>query len=207
MARTGRPRTFDRDEAVRKAMLLFWEHGYESTSLTQLKAEMGDLSAASFYAAFTSKEALFKEVVEQYVGSYGQATAPLRDETLDGRTAIELALRGSARMQTDRKHPLGCLLVQSANTCSPENIHIQRLLARERGRTRTAMQKCVERAIRAGDLPQSTDVTALASVFDTFLFGVTPQARDGVSLATLEKAIGIVMRSWDDAAAGIARLH
>lgn len=61
MPRTGRPRAFNRDEAVAAAMLLFWEYGYESTSLAQLRAGMGNISAASFYAAFESKEALFRE--------------------------------------------------------------------------------------------------------------------------------------------------
>ncbi|MFC3654132.1 TetR/AcrR family transcriptional regulator [Xanthomonas hyacinthi] len=77
MAQMGRPRNFDRSEAVERAMLLFWEHGYESTSLTRLREGIGGISAASFYAAFDSKEALFKEVVDRYVASYGQVTRPL----------------------------------------------------------------------------------------------------------------------------------
>ena len=71
MARTGRPRAFDRDDAVDQAMQLFWQHGYDSTSLSLLKAALGGgISAPSFYAAFGSKEALFDECVQRYLTTF-----------------------------------------------------------------------------------------------------------------------------------------
>ena len=109
MAQMGRPRTFDRDAAITQAMHLFWEHGYDSTSLSQLKANIGSgISAPSFYAAFGSKEALFKEVMERYLNTHGQVTASLFDLQLPAREAIERTLRGSARMQCEDGHPRGC---------------------------------------------------------------------------------------------------
>ncbi|PPU97850.1 TetR/AcrR family transcriptional regulator [Xanthomonas hyacinthi] len=198
MAQMGRPRNFDRSEAVERAMLLFWEHGYESTSLTRLREGIGGISAASFYAAFDSKEALFKEVVDRYVASYGQVTRPLWNDAMPPRKALEQALRNSARMQTDRKHPQGCLLVVAANTCSPENSHIQALLAKERARTRNGMRYCLARARQCGDLSPAKDVGTLTAVYDTFLFGITTQARDRTPLAALERAVAEVMTLWDD---------
>ena len=201
LARTGRPRGFDRNEAVRQAMRLFWEQGFEATSLAQLKAAMGGISAASFYAAFKSKEALFREVLDRYLETHGRVTAPLKDPTLPPREAIERALRQSARMQTDRAHPPGCLLVLSTSTCSPENRHLQALLAEERERNRAGLRACVERAIAAGELPDDTDAAALAAVFGTFLVGFSTQARDRVPLASLDAAITQIMRVWDKLAA------
>ncbi|OUI80272.1 TetR family transcriptional regulator, partial [Gluconobacter sp. DsW_056] len=134
MARTGRPREFDRDKALNAAMTLFWAQGYEPTSLTQLKSCMGNISPASFYAAFGSKEALFREVVQHYLATYGQVMSPLWDENLIPRDAIERTLRGSARMQATRTHPCGCLVVSGASNCSPENEAVQALLAAERQR-------------------------------------------------------------------------
>ena len=197
MARTGRPRGFDKGEAIERAMMLFWEQGYESTSLAQLKAAMGGISAASFYAAFGSKEALFKEVLEHYLATHGQVTASLKDPSLPPRAAIERALRQSARMQSDGVHPPGCLLVLSTTTCSPENRHLQRLLAGERERNRVGIQACVSRAIAAGELPPTTDADGLAAVLDTFLVGLSTQARDAVPLAALDAAISQLMRTWD----------
>ncbi len=198
MPRTGRPRSFDKDEAVTRAMQLFWERGYESTSLADLKAAMGDISAASFYAAFGSKEALFRAVLAHYLETHGQVVAPLYDPACDPRDAIEQTLRASARMQTDPAHPFGCFLVLSTATCSAESRHIQASLAEERERNRAALLACVSRAVAAGQLPRATDPAALATLFDTFLVGLSIQARDGVPLATLEASISQVMRVWDN---------
>jgi len=200
MARTGRPRSFDKGEATQQAMSLFWEHGYEATSLTQLKAAMGGISAASFYAAFVSKEALFREVLGRYLATHGRVTAPLHDPALPPREAIEQALRGSARMQTDQTHPLGCLIVLATSICSPENGHLQALLEQERQRNRAGLLACVERAVAVGDLPHGTNVSALAAMFDTFLTGLTTQARDRVPLGVLDAAISELIRVWDSLA-------
>ena len=88
-AKLGRPRGFNRDEAVHQALHLFWAQGYEATSLAQLKAVMGNISTASFYAAFGSKEALFREALGCYLASHGQVLAPLIDSNLHPRRAIE----------------------------------------------------------------------------------------------------------------------
>ena len=201
MPRTGRPRGFDVDEAVQQAMRLFWQHGYEATSLAQLKAAMGDISPASFYAAFDSKEALFRRVFDVYLETHGQVLAPLFDAELSPRLAIEQALRGSARMQTDAGHPLGCLLVLSTTTCAPANRHLQDRLLAERQRNRAGLRACIERAIDSGELRSGTDAAGLAAVFDTFLVGLSMQARDGVPLSALDAGITALLAVWDAHAA------
>ncbi|MCX2562310.1 TetR/AcrR family transcriptional regulator [Acetobacter farinalis] len=197
MARTGRPREFDRDKALDAAMALFWAQGYEPTSLSQLKACMGNISPASFYAAFGSKEALFREIVQRYLETYGQVMAPLWDETLSPREAIEQTLRGSARMQTGHAHPTGCLIVLGASNCSPENHSVQYLLAAERARTRSGISACVNRAIAQGALADTPLTETLPAVFTAFLHGMACEARDGGSAEKLEAAIESLMRLWD----------
>ena len=197
MPRTGRPRAFETEAAVDQALLLFWEHGYEATSLTQLKSAMGDISTASFYAAFGSKEALFRKVVARYLDTHGKVTAPLKDPAWRARAAIEHALRASARMQTGGAHPPGCLVVLSASACSAESRQIQALLAAERRRNRAGLLACVARAVAAGELRDGTDTTALATLFETFLLGLSTQARDGVPLAALEASITQLISIWD----------
>lgn len=201
MARTGRPRAFNRDEAVNSAMLLFWEHGFESTSLAQLRAAMGDISAASFYAAFESKEALFREVVDLYISTYGQVSESFRDQSMSAKASIEQGLRRSARMQTESSHPLGCLLVSSAVTCSPEQKHMQDMLSKERAKVRGWQKDCIVRAVADGELPDSTDISMLVTLFDTFLQGISTQARDGISLEQIDAAITQLMSVWDNLSA------
>ena len=197
MARTGRPREFDRDRAIEAATALFWAQGYEPTSLTQLKASMGNISPASFYAAFGSKEALFREVVQHYLATYGQVMAPLWDESLSPREAIERTLRGSARMQSARAHPAGCLVVSGASNCSPENEPVQALLAAERQRTRAGIRACVERAIAIGELKASAATDILPDILTTFFHGMTCEARDGMTSKKLDAAITSLLTLWD----------
>ncbi|MFE6795767.1 TetR/AcrR family transcriptional regulator [Paenibacillus chitinolyticus] len=197
MPRTGRPRAFNRDEAVASAMFLFWEHGFESTSLTQLREAMGGISAASFYAAFESKEALFYEAMKVYKSTYGQVSDSYWDKSLTPKAAIEQGLRRSARMQTDRSHPLGCLLVLSAVNCSPELNHIQEMVAKERQKVRGWLKDCLLRAAENEELPPTADISVLVALFDTFLQGISTQARDGVPYESIDAAITQLMRIWD----------
>lgn len=198
MAQMGRPRGFDREEAIHQAMHLFWEHGYEATSLTQLKAGIGGgITAPSFYAAFGSKEGLFKEVVAHYLATHGQVESSLWDERLPPREAVELSLRRSAKMQSERGHPKGCLMVVSAAGCSDEQDPIQKILAHARKRTRDGIASCVERAIASGELPAETDARALSMVFGGFLVGLTTLARDGVTSVALNNAVTEIMHVWD----------
>lgn len=207
MARTGRPRGFDKEQATEQAMHLFWEQGYEATSLSQLKAAMGGLSPSSFFAAFGSKEELFRTVLDRYLATHGQVVAPLRDPALPPREAVERALRGSARMQTGAAHPPGCLVVVSATTCAPENRHLRERLAQERAGNRAALRACVDRAVAAGELRPDTDAAGLAAALDAVLVGLSTQARDGVPLPVLEAGITAAMGAWDAWTAGAARTN
>ena len=204
MGAIGRPRTFDRDMAVEQAMHLFWQHGYESTSLSQLKAGIGaGISAPSFYAAFGSKEALFQECAQRYLSTYAQVTKVLWDTTLAPRAAIETALRNSARMQCERGHPKGCMVglgVMSAP--SKEHAAVTEPLTRSRARTRSGIARCVKRGVDGGELRADTDVNALATVFDSFLLGLSTLARDGVRQDVMDLAITQLMAAWDANAVG-----
>ncbi|MBK5548087.1 TetR/AcrR family transcriptional regulator [Pseudomonas sp. TH04] len=207
MAQMGRPRNFDRDHAVEQALHLFWEHGYDATSLAQLKAGLGGgISAPSFYAAFGSKEALFDECVQRYLATYAQVTECLWDDTLPPREAIETALRQSTRMQCEDGHPKGCMVALGVMSApSPENARVAEALTQSRARTRAGIVACVERAIRAGQLPDTLDAPVMATVFDSFLQGVSILARDDVAHATLDAAITQLMQTWEIASARVGR--
>ncbi len=197
MPRTGRPRGFDREQALDAGMRLFWKHGYEATSIDRVKQAMGGLSSASFYAAFGSKEALFREAVARYNATYGQVIAPLSDLALSSRDALERTLRGSAGMQTDSSHPPGCLVALSAAAWSPESAGLEESLASERRCNRAAVRARVEGAVAAGELRADTDVDALTTLFDGLLVGFAVQARDGVPLEAMQGAITGALDAWD----------
>lgn len=199
MAEMGRPRTFDRDKAIEQAMNIFWQHGYESTSLAQLKAGIGKgISAPSFYAAFGSKQALFQECVQRYLSTHAQVTECLWDTRTPPREAVETALRNSARMQWQAGHPAGCMVglgVMSAP--SEEHADTTMPLTHSRARTRAGFVACVQRGIDSGELRADTQAQALAMVFDAFLLGLSTLARDGLPYAAVEASITQAMSAWD----------
>ncbi|MDR6178720.1 MULTISPECIES: TetR/AcrR family transcriptional regulator [unclassified Pseudomonas] len=199
MAQVGRPRSFDRTQAIDDALLLFWRYGYEATSLSRLKAAIGGgITAPSFYAAFGSKEALFKEVVARYMETHGRVNDPLFDETLAPREAIASALSRSARMQCDERLPKGCLVaLGTLGSYAEEDSSLSLPLREARARIRAGLLACVRRGIVGGDLAQGTDAQALATLFEGFLLGISPMARDGVALPVIEGAIAMAMTLWD----------
>lgn len=196
MARTGRPRGFSRDEAVERAMHLFWEHGYEATSLAHLREAMGGISSSSFYAIFASKESLFQEALRLYGDKHGACLASLFDPDFPPRAAIEQALRNSIEMQTGEDHPPGCLVCSSTMSCSPEAAEIQRFVGDIRDANHAAIRGCVDRAVAHGALPAERDPAALAALFNGFLLGISAQARDGVDRVTLQAAVSEIMSLW-----------
>lgn len=197
MPRTGRPRTFDHDAALDGAMFLFWEQGYDGVSIDQLREAMGNLSTASIYGTFGSKQDLFRLAFARYVGTYGQVTEPLFDPTLSPREAIETALLGSAEMQTGEGHPAGCMVALSATVHPPGSAALSALVAEKRGQNRLGIRDCVERALQGRPGPVRARAEAVAAMVEAFLLGISTQVRDGVPLSAIKAAISALMGAWD----------
>ncbi|MCC9604413.1 TetR/AcrR family transcriptional regulator [Blastopirellula sp. JC732] len=199
MPRTGRPREFDRDDAVRQAMHLFWEYGYEAVSVADLQKELGGISAASFYAAFGSKPQLFAEAMALYMETCGDIIAPLQDPQLPPREGLRQTLRRTIEVQTGSEHPLGCMAVLAGTNLSAKNQEIQAIVTSARAATRSAIADYVDRAVKRGDLPKKADRESLVVLFDTFIKGIAIQARDGIPKSSLLKSAENVMKAWDQA--------
>jgi len=200
MAAAGRPRSFDRDAAVDSAMRLFWEHGYEAASLEELRRAMGGgkgISSASFYAAFTSKEALYREALSRYLDVHGGMVGMLRDPRWPPRQRLERALRACVAVQTDAAHPLGCMLALSATVGPASGAGVLSLTAAGRGVTREALRDCLQAGVDTGDLAADTDLEGLTALYDGFLLGVAIQARDGVPRTAIDAGLTCALAAWD----------
>jgi AcrR family transcriptional regulator len=197
MAARGRPRTFDPDTALRQALNLFWERGYEGTSLNDLAQAMG-IASASIYACFGSKEDLFRKVMTLYGTTSG---APPRRELREqptARAAIEAMLRATANEITRPDTPHYCMLILAAPTGAVENRTVREFLAdRRRGQFSTIKDR-LARGVTDADLtapPASLD--AIARYYTTVVQGLSIQARDGATRAELEAVITCAMAAWD----------
>ncbi len=198
----GRPLSFDRDTALDKAMHVFWEHGYEAASISDLTAAMG-ITPPSLYTAFGDKAHLFMEAIERYnsgPGGFGQRAL---DEEPTARRAIQRLLDEAADELTQDCHPLGCMMVMATTNCSVAAEHIQKALVKRRALAVAAMQTRIQRGIDEGELPAVTDAGALANFYATVYQGMSMQAKDGMPRASLLASVEMAMRSWPVAEAPV----
>lgn len=179
----GRPVAFDYDTALQHAMHAFWQHGYEGTSMSTLMAVM-DMNKASIYAAYGSKEALFKKSLERYV----QGPASFLVASLAQPTAVAVVqsmLSQAAYMLTDQSHPVGCLVTQGALACSAESVEIKSLLGGYRKALELQLAQRFARAVNEGDFKVMVDAGVLAKMVMTVHQGMAVQAAGGATQAEL----------------------
>lgn len=197
MATRGRPRTFDPDTALRQALDLFWERGYEGTSLNDLAQAMG-IASASIYACFGSKEDLFRKVMALYGTTSGEPPRRALREQPTTRAAIHEMLRATADEITRPDTPHYCMLILAAPTGAVENHVVRELLADRRRDQLSTIKDRLARGVTDGDLtapPASLD--AIARYYTTVVQGLSIQARDGADRAELETVITCAMAAWD----------
>nr|WP_323748773.1 TetR/AcrR family transcriptional regulator [Chelatococcus asaccharovorans] len=197
----GRPREFDRGVALERARDLFWVRGYEGTSMSDLVAALG-IASARIYAAFGSKEALFREAIAHYEAEEGGFADQALGGTKDVRTAIEDMFRKAIKLYTVKQR--GCMVVSAATNCAPENAALGAWLAdHRRARTQSLIDR-LRQAKQAGELPASFDEVAIGDCCATLLHGLSVQARDGVSRRRLDAMVSVFLHAFDAMAEGNA---
>lgn len=192
---TGRPREFDMNKALQRAMELFWRQGYEGTSLADLTRELG-ITRPSLYAAFESKEALFLRALDLY-----EARAGYREAALTASTASAYAralLEGAADLHSDKKNPPGCLGVQGALACAPQSDAIRMELIRRRKIGESIIRDRLKRFRAEGDLPPDADPADLARYLSIVIYGITVQAAGGATRKELRSVVELALRNWPE---------
>ena len=190
----GRPLSFDREHALQQAMLLFWRHGYEATSLTQLTAAMG-ITPPSLYAAFGDKKTLFRESVNRYLSGPVTAESMIANAASAHDAARQLLL-GAVIGFTGTQTPPGCLLASSAISCSEAANDIQTELAAIRGKIELCLRNKIAHAVKSGELATTIDADAYAGHTMAVIQGLSTLARDGASREKLMGIVEIAMCAW-----------
>ncbi|WP_327234504.1 TetR/AcrR family transcriptional regulator [Streptomyces sp. NBC_01317] len=196
MTERGRPLTFDRAAALRRAMETFWELGYEGAKMTDLTGAMG-INSTSLYNSFGSKEQLFYEAVALYDSTVGSATHRALSDEPTVRGAIEAMLRGNLDAFTDPRTPSGCMIVLAATNCGTRNKGVGDHLAWRRRNAVAALEERLEQAVDEGELPPDANVEGIAAFYSTVLHGLSVEARDGVAPRKLESAVDTAMSAWN----------
>jgi len=190
----GRPRAFDPDAALDRAMHVFWAKGYEGASLSDLTRAMR-INRPSLYAAFGNKEQLFGKVLDRYMNgplAYFQKALAARK----ARDVIEQIFFGVANMAGDPRAPAGCLVVQGALACGDAAGSVRKEIAALRAAAKAALRRRLQRAKREGDLPKNADPAELSHYVMTVLHGMAVQGADGASRDQLRRVAQIALRAW-----------
>ena len=190
----GRPRAFDMDQALDQALHVFWEKGYEGTSIADLTKAIG-INPPSLYAAFGNKETLFKKVLNRYEAR--------RDEIFEeafaaptARQAIERLLESVAERLSGKDGPSGCLMVQAALCGGEECDSVRKDLAARRAQGEILIRRRLERGKKEGDLPKDADLVGLARYLATVMQGMAVQAAGGASRKELRAIANTALRAW-----------
>lgn len=192
----GRPLSFDREVALHQAMLLFWRHGYEATSLNDLTSALG-VKPSSIYTVFGDKKHLFLEAIRRYL------SGPVTSESIiaqapNGRDAARDLLRASALGFTGLDTPAGCLLASSAISCSNAASDVKEELAAIRRGIEAKLLAKIVSSVNAGLMPANSNAEALAGLTMAVIQGMSTLARDGATRDKLLLMVDAAMQSWPE---------
>ena len=196
--KAGRKRAFDKDEALDKAMHLFWANGYSGTSISDLTTTLG-INKPSLYAAFGNKEQLFKASIEYYTEYYGESVLLklLEPEDANLEERLKAYMLSIASVVTDPVLPKGCFFVKSTCESGSESVpeEITCLLKNMKSEREKTLIAIFSKEQEQGALSQDTDVEDLTSYITAVLYGIGVLAKNGATMKTLEPVIEIAIRT------------
>lgn len=190
----GRPKVFDKESALDKAMVLFWQHGYEATSMAHLVEATG-AKAPTLYAEFTNKEGLFKAVLDRYLAR----VTKLRENCLrcDNRTleeALEDYLNLVAKLFTDKETPAGCFMICTSSVLAVSSADISEMIKARQSMLEATLLKFLEQHQRKGEIPATTCVRNLAKYLCCIVQGMSVSAREDASYEELMQIVNTTLR-------------
>ena len=194
----GRPKVFDREATLDRAMALFWQHGYEATSLADLVEATG-AKAPTLYAEFTNKEGMFRAVLERYVSEFAEKhKAQLFCDDKPVKQAVRDYLTALACCFTSTDTPAGCFLINTSATVSASSEQIACAVRTRHAQEEEMLLEFLAQRQAKGELPAHTDLPALTAFLSCLIQGMSVSAREGVAPDTLMQIIATTLSLWPE---------
>lgn len=193
--RRGRPKCFDEQEALQKAMMLFWKYGYEATAMSDLTKAL-NLTAPSIYSTFGDKSQLFHACLDYYLKHEACSLDLIFQQAETAKVAIELYLYENLKKLLQQDKPTGCMLVTATMNCSEQHQPLQHDLLLKRQQVKEKIYQRLQQGVEDGDLSSDADIQAMTDYYVTVIQGLTMQARDGVAIEQLENVVTLALKTW-----------
>lgn len=190
----GRPKAFDPEQVLDRAMHVFWAQGYKNTSLQDL-LDATCLSKSSLYHAYGSKQQLFESAVEHYYRVFEEKMRLRLDEHKTGLGFIEDFLNDTVREAEGSASRYGCFLVNTANECAQSDINIARAVSKGFGRFKALLREAVERGVADGSICGDVDGAVAAHYLVSSMAGLRTMAKGGAQPRELRNIIAVVLSS------------
>lgn len=188
----GRPRKSDPEQVLDKAMALFWERGFEGTSMNDLACATG-MAKPGLYATFGDKEELYSRAIKRYF----EQSEPVFDEIFNTpgpvRDFLRRYLETIAASLNKKDCPSGCFMVNSIIDCASQPSSLESLGREFHEKRQGALLKRVREAQQQGELPANADPKALADFFAGQSLALGVMARSGADQKNLQSFIDVAM--------------
>ncbi|MGC4393770.1 TetR/AcrR family transcriptional regulator [Agrobacterium sp. M50-1] len=191
----GRPRLLDRNAGLDVAARLFWERGYEGTSIADLTHAMG-ITPPSLYATFGSKEELFRLALDHSIAQQSQRRSEMLQAKIPAYETLASYLYDIAEGDTQPDKPRGCIVSTAVLQHSEENASVARTAAAWREAAMQILKTRFDRAVSEGELPEQTNTDTLARFYGAIIQGMSAQACDGACTARLKDLVDVALTAW-----------
>jgi TetR/AcrR family transcriptional regulator, transcriptional repressor for nem operon len=188
----GRPKEFEHDVVLDRAMRVFWSRGYEATSIQLLVDRMG-IQRGSLYDTFGDKRALFFAAITHYDRVVTARLLAALDAPASGTDAIRRFFRLKVELALEPRRPRGCLVTNSAAELASRDRGTANRVGAVLAKIEAAFHRAVVRAQNAGEIDRARDARALARFLTSSAQGLSVMAKTFPERAVLEDIVRVVL--------------
>ncbi|RKP51483.1 TetR/AcrR family transcriptional regulator [Cohnella endophytica] len=168
----ARRREFDEEKVLDAAMQLFWEKGFEATSLSDLTSRMG-IQRPSIYATFGDKKELFEAALRKYTSSHATYVRANLQNNSSVKEAFRAFFENMVAKEYEKSPNWGCFCINSMVELAPHDEKFEILTREHQMYLSVIFQETIERGLRSGELDSGINAKGLAQTLVISLIGLT----------------------------------